>query len=135
MQRIAKGLTEGLEHELQHAGDEFIAQIHQKSRIDIFLFYKECLINIIRHSHATRIETRLKIDSQLLDLEVCDNGIGLPGSESPVVPPSLRRRARILGAKVTASRIPSGGTCIRMTLKWNQSWPMRFLNGLPFFNS
>lgn len=128
MRRIATGLTEGLQHDLRLSGDEFVSRINQKNRVDIFLFYKECLVNVIRHSHATRILTSLSIDERNLELSVCDNGIGL-GNTSPVnVPDSLRRRARILGARVTTSKGQLGGCCIRLVFKWNRSRFMRMLD-------
>ncbi|NDV62068.1 ATP-binding protein [Puniceicoccales bacterium CK1056] len=131
MRRIATGLTDGLEHDLQISGEEFISRIHQRNRVDIFLFYKECLVNIIRHSGATKVSTRLDIDKHYLKLEVTDNGIGLDENGVPVVPTSLRRRARILGAKVSVSPVEGGGSRIHMIFKWNRIWPWGSFN-LPF---
>lgn len=131
MKRIATGLTEGLEHDLEISGREFISEIDQKDRVDIFLFYKECLVNIIRHSRATRVITRLRIDAHALVLEVVDNGTGMPGRGVVEVPDSLRRRARILGGRVSADCPAFCGTEIRLFFKWNRSWLDKLLN-LPF---
>jgi signal transduction histidine kinase len=131
MKRIATGLTEGLEHDLKITGEHFISRIDQRKRVDIFLFFKECLVNIIRHSRATHVVTLLDINSNELTLEVADNGIGLPGADLLPVPSSLRRRARILGGKVTATRAPGGGTLIRLSYKWNRTLLEKLLH-LPF---
>ena len=133
MKRIADGLTEGLEHDLKLSGEEYVAKIDQRKRIDVFLFYKECLVNVIRHAHATKIVTRLDIDNDVLRLCVCDDGIGLPGKSEGTVPSSLRRRSNILGARVTASRSELGGCCITMVLRWNRSLPIRLLDRVMAF--
>jgi signal transduction histidine kinase len=131
MRRVSKGLTDGLDHKFDCSGEDYITMIDQKSRIDIFMFYKECLINVIRHSQATRIVTCLNIDSQKLQLEVSDNGVGLPDNGQVKVPASLRRRARILGARVTASSDRSGGSRIRLVFRWNKPWALRLISRIP----
>jgi signal transduction histidine kinase len=117
MRRIGEGLTEGIEHEFICTGEENIARIAERRRADVFLFYKECLVNIIRHARATRIETYLLINVDRLQLTVADNGIGLPREKAAVVPRSLRRRARILGATVSVGCASDGGTLVHMMLK------------------
>ena len=95
------------------------------------LFYKEWLTNIIRHSGATRVVTRLTATPRGLRLAVTDDGHGLvagpwerPGGHR--VPDSLRRRARLLGGRVAAHDGPESGTCISLTLStiswWKPSW-------------
>lgn len=122
MRRIGNGLTEGIEHSFDHRGEEFIPRLSERRRVDVFLFYKECLVNIIRHARATRIRTVLILDRELLQLNVSDNGVGLPGGPVPSVPASLRRRARLLGATVSATREAAGGSGIELCLELNRHW-------------
>lgn len=66
------------------------------------------LINIIRHSGASRVRTQLRAADGTITLTVTDNGRGLDDR----VPASLKRRARILGAEVEAGRTGENGARI-----------------------
>ena len=77
------------------------------------LFYKECLVNIIRHSRATLVVSSITADRNGINLIVSDNGVG----DSGKLPPSLRRRARLLGAKVNIGNPKSGGTRVALKLR------------------
>lgn len=123
MRRTAERLTADLEHELSFEGETILSQLSARKRIDIFLFYKECLANIIRHSGATHITTSLKVDSKHLELTITDNGTGLNGK----VPASLQRRARLCGGRVTSTpQVPQGS---RLTLQLRIRGRMRLKNG------
>ena len=113
MRRAATRIMADIDYELSFEGEEHLARIKPRKRIDLFLFYKECLINIIRHSGATRADIRLLADDKELRLVIRDNGHGLDGS----IPPSLIRRARLLGAQARFEKSDSSGTCIALTLK------------------
>ena len=112
MKRSAYRLLADAEHDISFTGEENLSQLSPRRRIGLFLFYKECLTNVIRHSNATRIETDLAASRKEVRLTITDNGIG-----SEDVPASLKRRARLLRGKVSATRPPTGGTCIALTLR------------------
>jgi signal transduction histidine kinase len=112
MRKTAARITADLEHHMAFEGEEFIQRLSPRRRIDLFLFYKECLINIIRHSGATRVNTQLTANRNELNLSITDNGHGLNGG----VPSSLKRRARLLGAQVSTEKPEPGGTRISLTL-------------------
>jgi signal transduction histidine kinase len=113
MQRSAERITTNLQHDFTIEGEAFLEQLSPRLRIDLFLFYKECLVNICRHSGATQISTRLTGEQKETCLIVCDNGKGLNGK----IPASLKRRARLLRARVTVESPKDGGTCITLRLK------------------
>jgi len=113
MKRSAARLLADLEYDLSFDGEENLKNLKPRKRIDLFFFYKECLTNIIRHSGATNVETSLSADPKRLELIIADNGHGMNGE----VPPSLKRRARLLGAQVAAGKSTSGGTRISLHLK------------------
>jgi signal transduction histidine kinase len=46
-------------------------------RHDLFLAAKEALHNVVKHAHADEVWLRLKIDKNVLTLEIQDNGKGL----------------------------------------------------------
>ena len=55
-------------------------------------------------------------DKKVIHLTISDNGRGLVASEGDGIPNSLKRRARLLGAKVTAESVATGGTRISLKL-------------------
>jgi signal transduction histidine kinase len=112
MERTADRLLTDLEHDCAFPDPEQLQKLHPRRRIGLFLFYKECLTNILRHSRATRVETRLAADKKEICLTVCDNGLGIAEP-----PRSLKRRARLLKAKLSVERPPEGGTKITLRLR------------------
>ncbi|MEA2068638.1 MAG: ATP-binding protein, partial [Verrucomicrobiota bacterium] len=104
------------EHEISFTGEDILQKLNPRKRIDLLLFYKECLTNILRHSGATQATTRLKADHKEICLAVTDNGHGLHGE----VPASLKRRARLLGAQVATEKTEPTGSCITLKLNVNK---------------
>jgi signal transduction histidine kinase len=117
MQKTSSRIVADLEHSITFEGEEWVQRIKPRQRVDLFLFYKECLTNILRHSNATRVTTRLEARQGLITLTVADNGLGLGETKGNGVPPSLKRRARFLKAQVSAGPSASGGVCITLKLK------------------
>jgi signal transduction histidine kinase len=112
MRNSSDRITTNLEHDLQITGEAYLAALSHRARIDLFLFYKECLVNVCRHSHATQIKTRLIADARQINLTITDNGTGVTET-----PKSLRRRARLLGAKLSVQSLEADGTTIHLKLK------------------
>ncbi|WP_372807845.1 sensor histidine kinase [Pontiella sp.] len=112
MKHSSDRLLADAEHNLTFEGVEFIHRLTPRKRIDLFLFYKECLTNIVRHSHATCVTTRLTGSPKEIHLIITDNGQGLRD-----IPRSLKRRAHLLRAKLGIENPPTGGTCIALKLK------------------
>ena len=117
MQRAAQRSLAKLDHELIIEGEEHLDQLNKRTCVDLFLFYKESLVNISRHSGATRFSTVLNVCPKELDLKISDNGRGLADMEDNEIPSSLKRRAKLLGAKVTVESPPTGGTRIHLKLR------------------
>lgn len=119
MQRTTKRLLADLDYELTFEGEDILSQIRPQRRIDLFLFYKEALTNIIKHSRATRVEAHIKAEPKTIYMSITDNGHGMPSSGvgGNEIPPSLKRRTRLLRAKVSVESPSSGGTRIQLKLK------------------
>jgi signal transduction histidine kinase len=117
MKRSARRITADLKHDLAFENEPLIERIKPRKRIDLFLFFNECLVNIIRHSDATDVKSRLSANAQSVTLTVGDNGKGLNNVPKISVPPSLKRRARLIGAQVFASNLEHGGTLITLHMK------------------
>jgi signal transduction histidine kinase len=112
MKRASYRLLADLEHEIVVEGEELLHRLKSRRRIDLFLFYKECLTNIIRHSGATRVRTQLTADHKGITLVISDNGQG-----TEQTPGSLKRRARFLNAKLTVEASREKGTEITLRLR------------------
>jgi signal transduction histidine kinase len=112
MKRSSFRLLVDTEHELIFEGEDLLHQLPPRKRIDLFLFYKECLINIARHASATTCRTLMTATPTRIHLEVTDNGSGITE-----VPQSLKRRAQLSGAKVWIETPDNGGTKVMLTLR------------------
>ena len=121
IKRESSRLLADLVHQLSITGEDKLPLIPRRSRIDLLLFYKECLINILRHSGATTVQTKLdaSISKSMLrtrtqlTLEVTDNGTGLHGH----TPSALKRRAKLLKGTLEITAPENGGSRIRLTLR------------------
>jgi signal transduction histidine kinase len=70
----------------------------------------EAVTNSARHARASESVVRLTVHDGALEIEVTDNGAGLPaGSAAGVGLVSMRERAAELGGDCTIENIPSGG--------------------------
>ena len=123
LQRTASRMLADLDCELSIAGKEHLAALSTKKQIGAALFYKECLANIIRHAQASRVITTMTASPRELVLTVTDNGRGLPaaGSGDPT-PPSLCRRARLLGGSAIAFPNQAGGTVVTLRIPVGSRW-------------
>ena len=114
MQRVSRRILAKVEHSLDISGEEFINHLKVHTQVDLFLFYKESLMNICRHSDATQASTQLTGSPREVVLTISDNGKGLSEKN---IPSALKRRARLLKAKLTVEENPEGGTSISLRLR------------------
>jgi signal transduction histidine kinase len=112
MERTAHLLLDDFNYNITFQGETFLQALSARKRIDLFLFYKECLMNINRHSSATRVNLQLVADNKTITLSIRDNGQGVSA-----IPNSLTRRARLLKGKLTLKSAESGGTQITLRLR------------------
>lgn len=84
----------------------------------------EAVNNVVRHSGARRAEVRIERSSSSLDLEVVDDGAGLPRPWTAGVGiASMRRRALELGGTFAVGGGDHGGTCVRASFPLvEESW-------------
>ena len=115
MRRITERSMVPILSELKIEGEEHIKRLAESVRVGVFLFYKECLMNICRHSGARRMSARLVVKTDRLALSVSDDGKGMD-LEKIEHPPSLCRRARLLGATLKVESKPGKGARILLAL-------------------
>jgi two-component system sensor histidine kinase UhpB len=76
---------------------------------------QECLTNIARHAHATRVGLTLTTDNSTLLLRVHDNGAGTITREGTGIR-GMRERALLVGAVLTITAEPGRGIYIRLAI-------------------
>jgi len=86
----------------------------------VFRIFQESLTNVVRHSHATRVDARLETDAEQLTFEVHDNGCGLD-AESAKMRKSLglvgmQERALLLNGELRIEGVPDGGTTLTLRI-------------------
>ncbi len=87
------------------------------TRRQIFLFFKEALANIARHSNARHVDLSLRRAAPFIELVIADDGRGfdLATVNRGVGLNSLRERARTIGGTCQIDTAPDCGT--RVTLR------------------
>ncbi len=100
-----------LDIELQSEGP--LDELPSAIKMAAFRIVQEALTNAIRHSRSDRILVRMAAWPTRLELEVRDWGVGFD-PDRPVPEhfglEGIRKRAELLGGKVTISSTPGGGT-------------------------
>ena len=123
MHRIAQRMMEGYECSIRVEGKEQIKRLKPMRRAGLFLFYKECLVNISRHAKASSFETIVRADRRHVTMTITDNGCGM---EFETIPSSLQRRAKMLRGKLHIES-PVGdtghGTRVTLTIRVKTLWP------------
>ena len=91
--------------------------------IACYRMVQEALTNIVRHAHATHATVGLRLRAETLEVEVRDDGQGLPpGVRSGVGLTSMRERAEELGGTCLVETIAGGGmrVCALLPLEGGQ---------------
>jgi signal transduction histidine kinase len=94
-----------------------IPDLPDEVRTDVFRIVQEGLTNIARHSEATFAYVRLRCPEGRLQLELGDNGKGMPNLSGDIRPIGLgmvgmRERVRNHGGSFSVSSLPDGGTSL-----------------------
>ena len=84
----------------------------------VYRVAQEALTNVARHADATTVDLRLEHDDDATVLTVADDGRGLaPGSlPSAHGIRGMRERAMLIGAGLTITSPPAGGTQVQLTI-------------------
>ncbi len=89
--------------------------------LSAFRIVQEALTNTLRHARATRVEVTVRYSSDMLELEVVDDGRGdgtksADGSSGGYGIVGMSERAAILGGTLEAGSLPGGGYRVRARL-------------------
>lgn len=119
MRDCAARLLREIEYSLVCRSTKTAAKLTLDSKRHLFLFYKEALHNVVKHSKATTVTVRLFDEKDRLVMEVCDNGVGLPRNEDDQMAAvkKLTDRARVLDGTLDVESAPGSGTKLRLSVK------------------
>jgi signal transduction histidine kinase/ligand-binding sensor domain-containing protein len=115
----------GIEFHLETAGVNQERKLDTEVRRQVFLIFKECVHNILRHSGSTRVACELQIDKSQLVLRLSDNGRGF-GAAAGIGPgnecqgghglQSMARRAKALGGKLEVTGPRDQGVTVLLSV-------------------
>jgi ligand-binding sensor domain-containing protein/two-component sensor histidine kinase len=86
-------------------------------RRHVYLVFKECLHNVIRHSGAEEVVAEIRTRSGWLELEIRDNGVGFDphaAADHGHGLQSMEQRAAVVRGRLTIDSRPGGGTRIQL---------------------
>ncbi|MDD1749683.1 MAG: ATP-binding protein, partial [Methanothrix sp.] len=119
MREVAGQLLKGIRFTFAAPAGGFAGKVDLEFKRNIFLFYKECLNNVVKHSRATEVTIRVEYGDGKFIMQVDDNGKGFV--EEGITPGSglqnLRARARLMDGEVTIDSKPGHGTGVALVVK------------------
>ncbi|WP_162029383.1 MULTISPECIES: histidine kinase [unclassified Lentimonas] len=112
IEQDAQRLLSDYEVRLHIEGKAHLHALPRRKRLDLYLFFKECLTNINRHAMATRVYIRIIAKKESVIVSIIDNGCG----HLEDIPKSLSRRARFMRATLKHKQVKPSGTHIQLKL-------------------
>lgn len=76
----------------------------------------EAVTNAVRHSAAGRCSVTLRIDDDVLEIRVADDGLGIPGDAIGVGTRAMYERAAEVGGELLVAAAAGGGTVVSAAL-------------------
>jgi signal transduction histidine kinase len=135
MRRFAEDLLDArdIDFTFKAPVDEKDIRLGADLRREVYLIFKECVNNLVKHSDCTRAELDFRIDGQWLVFSMSDNGSGFEPKEVSTNGGmgghglvSMQRRAQALGGSFT---FDNNGTrvTLRVPLRDRKGWRSWFL--------
>jgi signal transduction histidine kinase len=119
MRDTASRLLREMDYKVECESSKTAAKLSLDAKRHLFLFYKEAIHNVLKHSRASVVSIRLWDEGDKLALEITDNGVGIPTTERnrPVTVNKLQERARVLEGELHVQSSKETGTRIRLSVK------------------
>jgi signal transduction histidine kinase len=106
----------GLHVDLQVEGVE---QLPFETAQEFYRIAQEALNNVLKHAQARHLNARLHFSGDRVTLEMADDGIGFDTTSTSghgLGIRGMRERAAVIGAELSITNRPEGGTQVRVTL-------------------
>lgn len=101
--------------------DEGLPRLREEARAHVFRLLQEALTNVARHAGARQVRVGLTRRGAALQLEVSDDGCGLPSPlREGVGLRSMRERARCLGAALQLHDAEPRGLRLCVEIPWRE---------------
>jgi len=119
MRQTANMMLENVDFTFDLPPESITFTVDVNFRRNLYLVFKECLQNIIKHAQATRVEIAITLSNKCLQLRVSDNGVGFdiqpehPGNGIR----NFQQRAAELGGTIEISSNKGNGTTIKLAVK------------------
>lgn len=122
MRETASRLLREFEYTIECESSKTAAKLSLDAKRHLFLFYKEAIHNILKHSGASEVSIRLWDKGDKLALQIIDNGKGIPkmivnNQEVQGLVRKLDERARVLEGTLDMKSEKGKGTTILLTVK------------------
>jgi signal transduction histidine kinase len=119
MNETAERLLREIRYTLECESTKTAAKLSLDAKRHLFLFYKEAIHNVLKHSQADQVSIRLMDVDDKLALEILDNGVGIPldHDQQPTTVHKLEDRARVLEGILQIATSKDSGTCVRLLVK------------------
>ena len=113
------------EHGIACRCDRFDApsDLPESARVLLFQIVRELLVNIRKHAHATVASVRADNDGRILNIEVTDNGVGLPANLAAQTSHqgayglfSIRERVGQFGGRFDMQSQPGKGVTVHVAI-------------------
>jgi len=107
-----------IDFEIKIQGDILNTRVDMEARKNIFLIFKECINNILKHSGCSAIKVSVKKLNDQLELVVSDNGKGFdvnaPNTRNGLK--NMQKRAGEINGTINIITQPGKGTVTRLLL-------------------
>jgi signal transduction histidine kinase len=119
MRDTAQRLLRDFDYKLTCRSNRTAAKMTLEAKRHLFLFYKEALHNILKHSKSQKVKIDIFDHRDSLVMEIEDDGIGLPTGkvERPASVRKLTERAQVLEGQLKVTSKPDCGTQLRLEVK------------------
>lgn len=97
--------------------NEAALALSQAARDHVYRIAQEALANVVKHARARHVDLRLIVTPASVVLTMRDDGVGLSQdslNSSGLGLVSMRHRASAIGARLTVTSLPGGGTEVRL---------------------
>jgi len=82
--------------------DEYDLQVGADVRRQVFLVFKECIHNVVRHARCTEVDVEVRVENKRMVVQVRDNGVGFEAFAAVDGHglASMRERAQRVGGRI-----------------------------------
>jgi signal transduction histidine kinase/sugar lactone lactonase YvrE len=141
MRRFAEDLFDAKEIDftVQSALDEKDVRLGSELRREVYLIFKECVNNLVKHADCHRAELMFSVDGPYLMVSISDDGKGFNSNGNVAGMgghglANMQRRAQALGGSLKIDSEVGRGTKVTLRVPIRQrsrwlSWPFNYPNG------